>query len=78
MTNLAYGENVIDVQALKQGPHCKIDVDETAAKVQAAREARDNFKVCVITLWGSRVRQGDGRGGSIELDEITSAWSGMR
>jgi hypothetical protein len=77
LTDLAYSENVIDVQTLEQGPHCKIDVHETAAKVQATRKARDNFKVCIIGLWGSRIRQGDGRRGSIELDEITGAWSGM-
>lgn len=40
---LADGEDVVDVQALEEGPHGEVDVDQTAPEVEAAREAGDDF-----------------------------------
>ena len=44
MTHFAYGEDVVDVQALEERPHCKVDIDETTTEVQSSREASDNFQ----------------------------------
>jgi hypothetical protein len=68
VTNLAYGQDVINVQALEQGPHGEVDVNQTTTKVKTAWEARDNLQTGVT---GFILRTG------IELYEISSTGGRM-
>jgi hypothetical protein len=60
-TDLAYGQDVINVQALEQGPHGEVDIDQTTTKVKTPWKAGDNLQTGVA---------GFILGTSIELDEI--------
>ena len=70
ITHLAYGEDVVDVQALEERPHCEVHVDKTTAKVQSAREARDDLQA----RFRGRARR---RRGSIQADELTRTRRGV-
>ena len=67
---LAYGENVVNVETLEEGPHGEVDVDEAAAKVEAAGEAGDDLER------GLRAGEACG-GGGIEADELAGAGGGV-
>ena len=68
---LAYGENVVNVETLEEGPHGEVDVDEAAAKVKAAGETCDDFER------GLRTRLARGRRG-VETDEFAGPGCGVR
>lgn len=70
ITHLTYGEDVVDVQALEERPHCEVHVDKTTAKVQSAREARDDLQA----RFRGRARR---RRGSIQADELTRTRRGV-
>ena len=62
-THLANSQDIINVQALEQGPHGEIDIDQTSAEVKPTRETRNDLQVGIaaVTLRAS-----------IELDKISS------
>ena len=70
MTHFAYGEDVVDVQALEERPHCKVDIDETTTEVQSTREARDDLQA----RFRGRARR---RCRSIQADELTRTRRGV-
>ena len=69
---LADGEDVVDVEALEEGPHGEVDVDQAASEVEAAGEAGDDFEAGLGGgwMWGG----GGSGGGGVEADEL--AWAG--
>ena len=42
-TDLAYSQNIINIETLEQRPHGEIHINQTATKVKTAGEARHNF-----------------------------------
>ena len=55
---LADGEDVVDVEALEEGPHGEVDVDQAASEVEAAGEAGNDFQACLGGAMVGRVRGG--------------------
>jgi hypothetical protein len=67
-TNLADSEDIVDVQALEERPHGKIDIDQATPKVEPARKAGDDLKTRVARLVLAT---------SIKLDQVARARCGM-
>jgi hypothetical protein len=67
-THLANGQNIVNIHALKQRPHGKVDIDQPPSKVEAAWKAGDDLEIPVLA---AALRAG------VEFDKIAGARGGV-
>lgn len=65
---LTNSQDVIDVKALEEWPHRKVDVNKSTPKVESTRETGDDLQVGVTAV---------GLGASVKLYEFTRPRSGV-
>lgn len=65
---LAYGQNIVDIQALEQWPHGEVDINQTFAKVQATGKTSYDFEGSIWTV---------ALGTGIQPDKIAGPRGGM-
>lgn len=52
-THLTNGQHVVDVQALEQWPHGKVDIDQAPTEIEAAREPSNDLETCILVIVAS-------------------------